>query len=177
MIEKNIYLVIILVICLGGLTVCGVDLPGPAGSQSPTLQPVPVTASPLATELPTATPGSTPNPTPSPTAVKPTASLTPTTIPTAPALVRVVAIPESENPVVEMPNSTVVPPGLAALNHPEAAKYIFLVDPAQWQIDQVGRWDFLAHKTLPGCRLDIVPPWDRLLRSGNITFLLAHAIG
>jgi hypothetical protein len=94
----------------------------------------------------------------SPTAEKPTDTLTPSPLPSVAAQIVVLATPENEQPVVEMPLSTVVPPGLAALIHPQAAKYVFLVDPAQWQIDQVGRWDFLAHKTLRGCRLDIVPP-------------------
>jgi hypothetical protein len=151
-------LMVSLVICLGVTAGCGSAKHQLEGLQSPTLQPQTVLSRPTATILPTITASYTASPTPVLTATKPTASSTPTTRPTTPALVIVLSTPESEKPVVEMPGSTGVPPGMAALKHPEAAQYIFLVDPAQWQIDQIGRWDFLAHKTLPGCRLDIVPP-------------------
>ncbi len=149
---------VVVVICLEALAGCGNTSPEKVVAQIPKLLPATVKPSPTATEMPPATPSHTTSPTSAASVVKPPATFTPAATPTAPALVNVLAKPESEKAVVEMPRSVVVPPGVAALNHPEAFKYIFLVDPAEWQIDQIGRWDFLAHKKLPGCRLDIVPP-------------------
>jgi hypothetical protein len=157
MINKR-FILLLLVIGLWIPTGCNNGSFQWTATQIPTLQSETIITSPTATELPAITPSPTANPTVVSTAAKPTANITPTAMLTAPALVIVLSTPDSEKPVIEMPRSTVVPAGLAALNHPEASKYIFLVDPTQWQIDQVGQWDFLAHKKLPGCRLDIVPP-------------------
>jgi hypothetical protein len=108
------------------------DLP----KDTATLQP-----SPLPTSAPTVTETMAPSPSP----FIPTETATP-----APA------------PVQALPASPLIPEGKIALLHPQAPDFVFVVDPALWQVDQPldTPFHFLKHISISDCRIDLMPPMD-----------------
>jgi len=55
-----------------------------------------------------------------------------------------------------------LPPGMAVIENPEARSYVFIVNTNLWQSQVSGnegrRYGLMAHRSLPGCRIDLVPP-------------------
>lgn len=81
------------------------------------------------------------------------------------------------NPPTETPSPTIPPTPTATatryvpltipdesvtVTHPAAANYVFPIDPNAWQVDQSAGDDndFLMHKIVGNCRVDIAPPGE-----------------
>jgi len=123
--------------------------PSPTPTLAATLAPTPSETAPSETSV-AATDTLTPTSTPL-LAIIPSAThtLLPTDAPTpAPASVE------------ELPPSALAPAGRIALLHPEAPDYVFIIDPALWQVDQQpgNSLSFLRHTQIQDCRIDIVQP-------------------
>ena len=81
----------------------------------------------------------TPEPSATETLVPPTVTPSPTVQPTrAPVL------------------TVTTQPGLELYIQPDIPDYVFQIDPALWEKDPSGKTANLAHKTIPGCRIESV---------------------
>jgi len=69
-----------------------------------------------------------------------------------------------------------VPAKQIALLHPEAPGYVFVVDPALWQVDSQpdNPFSFLRHTQIPGCRIDIIQPNSPPQPGRIYTFILGR---